>query len=148
MEVMAVKVLPEPVAIWTRARGLALARETSRLVMALTWQSRRPVGSSAGRFSQATAEGGACGEGLAEGFRAVEGEDLAGAGLGVALVGEAGEDACGLVEERERLAGILDPFQLRGGVVAGLVLHGGDILAEGFLLGLDDADGLAVDEET
>jgi hypothetical protein len=42
---------------------------------------------------------------------------------------------------------VLDPFQLGGGVVGGLVLDGGDVLAEGFLLGLDDADRLAIDEE-
>ena len=48
-EVMAVKVLPEPVAIWMRARGLSALKEASRLVMATIWQSRRPVGVSVGR---------------------------------------------------------------------------------------------------
>lgn len=32
-------------------------------------------------------------------------------------------------------------------VVGSLLLYGGDVLAEGLLLGLDDTDGLAIDEE-
>ena len=78
---------------------------------------------------------------------AVESEDLAGAGLGIALVGEAGKDAGGFVEEWQRLAGVLDPFQLRIRIVLGLVFDGGDVVAEGFLLGLGDADGFLVEEE-
>jgi hypothetical protein len=41
----------------------------------------------------------------------------------------------------------LHPFQFGGGVVGGLILDGGEVQAEGFLFGLDDADGVAVDEE-
>jgi hypothetical protein len=77
----------------------------------------------------------------------MEGEDLAGAGLGVALVGEADDDAGGLVEEGQGRAGVLHPFQFRGGVVGGLVFGDGDGLAEGFFFCLDHSDGLAVNEE-
>ena len=45
---MAVKVLPEPVAICTRARGLSAFSDASRLSIALTWHSRRPKGFSGG----------------------------------------------------------------------------------------------------
>ena len=42
---------------------------------------------------------------------------------------------------------MLDPFQLSGGIILGLVLDGGDVVVEGFLLGLRDADGFFIDEE-
>ena len=77
----------------------------------------------------------------------MKGEDLAGAGLGVALVGEASDDAGAFVEERERDAGGLNPLELRGGILGGLVFHRRDVLAEGLFLGLDHADRLAVDEQ-
>ena len=41
---MAVKVLPEPVAIWTRARGRSALKDSSRFSMAVIWQSRKPGG--------------------------------------------------------------------------------------------------------
>ncbi len=41
MAVMAVKVLPAPVAMWISARGRAAASEVSRPVTARIWQSRR-----------------------------------------------------------------------------------------------------------
>jgi hypothetical protein len=47
-EVMAVKVLPAPVAMCTRARGLFSASDFSRPVTALIWQSRRFRSGSAG----------------------------------------------------------------------------------------------------
>ena len=96
---------------------------------------------------EAGTEGATGGEKFAEGLGAMEGEDLAGAGLGIALIGEAGDDAGGLVEEGQRHTGGLNPLQLGGGVVGGLVLGDGDVGAEGFLLGLGDADRLAVDEQ-
>ena len=44
---MAVKVLPEPVAICTKALGLKSLNDFSKLVMASIWQSRKlSVGSS------------------------------------------------------------------------------------------------------
>lgn len=48
MEVMAAKVLPEPVAIWMRARGWLALKEDSSLVVAAIWQSRRPCVGRAG----------------------------------------------------------------------------------------------------
>lgn len=45
----AVYVLPLPVAIWIKARGLASLKERSRLVMASIWQSRRPEVMRGGR---------------------------------------------------------------------------------------------------
>jgi hypothetical protein len=77
----------------------------------------------------------------------VEGEDLAGTGLGIALVGEAGDDAGSFVEKRQRLAGVLDSFQRGVRIVLGLVLDGGDVLAEDFLLGLRDTDRFSINEE-
>src|SRR3972149_10644043 len=49
MKVMAVKVFPEPVAIWINARGLFSLKDTSRLFMALIWHSRRPSVGREGR---------------------------------------------------------------------------------------------------
>jgi len=43
-------ILPAPVAMWIRARGLLRAREFSSPVTALTWQSRRFCSGSAGMF--------------------------------------------------------------------------------------------------
>ena len=74
-------------------------------------------------------------------------KDFARAGLGVALIGEAREDAGGLVEKGERLAGALDVFEFGGAVFGGLFLDRGDVVAERFALGLVDADRLAVEEE-
>ena len=96
--------------------------------------------------AQAAAEGWAGSQSFSESFRPVEAEDFAGARLRVALVGEAGEDAGGLVEEREWLA-LIYPLELGGGVFTGLVLKGGDVLAEDFFLGLDDSNRFAGDEE-
>ena len=87
------------------------------------------------------------GEAFPEGFGTVEREGLAGAGLGIALIGEAREDAGGFVEEGQGFAGVLDVFELGSGVGAGLVFDGGDVLAERVFLGLDDADRFFIDEE-
>ena len=100
-----------------------------------------------GQVLETVAQGATGGEGFPKSFRAGEGEDFARARLGVALVGEAGEDAGGLVEEGQRAAGGLDPLQFGRGVVRGLFLDRGDGVAESLLLGLDDTDGLAVHEE-
>ena len=47
-DVMAVKVLPAPVAMCTSARGLLLASERSSPVTALTWQARRSCAGKGG----------------------------------------------------------------------------------------------------
>ena len=106
-----------------------------------------PGGIERRKVAQAVAQGAAGGEPFAQGFRAVERKNLARARLRVALVGEAREDAGGFVEERQRLAGGLHPLQLRGGVFRGLVFDAGDVVTEGFLFRLDDADRLGIDKE-
>ena len=40
----AAKVLPEPDAIWTNARGLSAFSDASNAVIAVTWHLRRPAG--------------------------------------------------------------------------------------------------------
>ena len=77
----------------------------------------------------------------------MEGEDLAGAGLRVALIGEAGEDAGGLVEEGERdvvTPGLHEVFEAAG-IAGGLDLDAAEGHAFGF--GFDETQGFAVDEE-
>ena len=86
------------------------------------------------------------GDPFLERFRAVKAEDFARAGLGVAGIGEAGDDASAFVEEWQRLA-VADPFELGRGVAFGLFLDLGDLVAKLFLLGLDDADGFFIDEK-
>ncbi len=90
-------------------------------------------------------KGRECAEPGGEGFGAVEGEDVAGARLGVQRVGEVGFGAGAFVDERQRAA----PRRQAGGlalcVLAGLHLHAGERGA--LLLGLDHAGGLAVDVE-
>ncbi len=63
----------------------------------------------------------------------VEGEDLAGPGLRVALVGEADDDAGGFVEEGQRRSAGTDVAKFGRAVLAGLLLNGGDVVAERFL---------------
>ncbi len=58
-------------------------------------------------------------------------------------VQQAGDDAGGFVEERQRLAGVLNPFQLRSGVVLRLVLDGG-VFADGLVLSLVEVDGVFI----
>ncbi|HUP91747.1 MAG TPA: DEAD/DEAH box helicase family protein [Solimonas sp.] len=62
-------------------------------------------------------------------LRAMEAEDFTGAGLGVACVGEAGDLAGALVQERQRLM-VCDPLELGFRIVGGLLLGGRDVLAE------------------
>jgi len=45
------------------------------------------------------------------------------------------------------MSGVLDPFQFRDGVILGLILDGGDVLAEGLLFRLRDANGFPIEEE-
>ena len=76
----------------------------------------------------------------------MEGEDLAGSGLRVPGVGEAGDLACALIDERERF-GVGHPFQPGIGVAPGLLLDRGQADPPLVRLGLDHADRLPVDEE-
>ena len=68
-----------------------------------------------------------------KGFWAMEGEDLAGAGLRVTLIGEACNDASSFVEKWQRNAGVLYPLELRISIVLGLIFGRSDVLTEGFL---------------
>lgn len=77
----------------------------------------------------------------------MESENFAGARFRIALIGEAGDDAGGFVEEGEWLAAVLDPFQFGDGVILRLVFDGGDVLTERFLFRLDHTDGFAIHEE-
>jgi len=95
---------------------------------------------------EAGAQAGAFVQPVAQGFRAVEAENLPRARLGVAGVGKAGDDAGGFVEEGQRLP-VVDPFELGGGVAFGLGFVHGEVLTFGFTLGFDDADRLFVDEQ-
>jgi len=84
---------------------------------------------------------------LAQRLGSVKGENLAGSWLRISLIGEPGEDTGRLVEKGQRHAGVLDPFQLRGRVIPGLLLDGGQILPERLFFRLDHPDGAAFHEE-
>ncbi len=80
-------------------------------------------------------------------LRAVEGEHAAGARVGVAHVGEEGLDAGGLIQEGQgRVPGVgLEQRRQPGAVFRRLRFDAAQGRAD--RLGLDDADGAAVDEE-
>lgn len=63
---------------------------------------------------------------VGEGFRFVEGEDGAAAGVGFEEIGEAGFDAGALVAEREGAAGSGDDFGKADAVLGGLDFDGGE----------------------
>lgn len=94
-------------------------------------------------------EAGAKGVGLLDAsdqlFRAMEAEDAAGSGRGIALVGEISFDAGGLVNEGKRLGPALDVLGVGGAVAGGLGVDGGKGFAD--LFGFDDAEGFSVGEE-
>jgi hypothetical protein len=99
------------------------------------------VGEGHGR--EPGAEGRSLGEPGGERFRAMEREDAAGTGVGVAFITEESSDAGGFAEERQRAGsdGLNEVRQVFG-AVAGLLR---DTSQEGaFFLGLGDADGSAV----
>ncbi len=98
----AVKVLPEPVAIWMRARGSASAKESSRLRMACAWTFQRPRLVERRQVLQSGAKLRRLRQPLGERFRAREVEDLPAARLRVEAVGEVGHGAVGLEQERQR----------------------------------------------
>ena len=141
------KVLPAPVAIWIRARGRSSLKDSSRLSMAVIWQSRRPaVARAAGCVCSRARKRCRFGQPFLERFRAVEIEDFARARLGIAAIGEAGDDAGALVEEGQRLL-VVDPLELGGGIAGGLLFDRRDLVAPVLWLGFDDADRLLVHEQ-
>ena len=72
-------------------------------------------------------------------FRAMEGEDFSGTGLGISAICESGNDTGTLIEERQGFV-VADPFQLGTGIAFGLVFYGGDVFAFAFALGFDNAN--------
>ena len=78
--------------------------------------------------------------------RLEEVEELARAGRGVGVVGEADDLAGGFEQEAQRRVA-LAPFELGRGVAAGLVFNGGEVFTGFVALGLDHAHGFAVDEQ-
>ena len=143
---MAVNVLPEPVAIWTRARGRSALRDASIVVMASIWRSRSPVGSRGGRPCRAARSDG----GAASQSRSDRGlwklKTSLDARRGIAAVREAGDGPCGLVNEGQRVR-VVDPLKRRGGVARGPILHHRDVLAPCVRLGRDHADGATIHDE-
>ncbi len=89
--------------------------------------------------------GGDLGEPLGERLGAVKGEDGATARLGIELAGEARLDAGGLIGEGQGIAGGAHAFGQSATVFGALLFDAGEGGAD--LLGLDGADGLAIDEE-
>jgi hypothetical protein len=75
----------------------------------------------------------------------VEVGDPTAAGIGLQKVGEPGLDPGAAEDEGERVGHLLEVAGEAGGVPAGLVLDTGERHAR--LLGLQDADGLLVDEQ-
>ncbi len=73
-------------------------------------------------------------------------EDLARTRLGVAPIGEAGDDASAFVQEWQRLL-VVDPFQFGCCVACGLRFDLGDFVREVFLLGLDHSHCFFVHEQ-
>ncbi|WP_219271465.1 hypothetical protein [Aeromonas jandaei] len=76
----------------------------------------------------------------------MEAEHLTGSRLGIAGIGDAGDYACGLVKEPQRLTG-LNPFQLCVRVALGLALNGSDVMAGIFGFRFDHANWLTLDEQ-
>ncbi len=73
-------------------------------------------------------------------------KDLARTRLGVAPIGEAGDDASAFVQEWQRLF-VVDPFQLSGGVTFSLFFDLGNFMAEVLLLGFDYTDGFFIHKQ-
>lgn len=76
----------------------------------------------------------------------MEAEHFTRARLGVAAVGEAGDDAGGFIEEAQGFAG-LDPFQLRPGVTLSLQFDSGNVMTGSFSLDFDHTHRLAFDKQ-
>ncbi len=73
-------------------------------------------------------------------------EHLARTRLGVAPIGEAGDDASAFVKEGQRLF-VVDPFQFGCCVACGLRFDLGDFMAEVLLLGFDYTDGFFIHKQ-
>ena len=76
----------------------------------------------------------------------MEGEDRTGAGLRVAVIGEAGDLACAFVNEWQRLV-VFEPTKLCGGVVVSLLFVHGYVLCFFQLFGFDYTDRYFVNKQ-
>jgi hypothetical protein len=95
---------------------------------------------------QSAAEGVGLTRPSGKGFRAVEGEDLARARVGIALIAELRFDAGGFVMEGQRaIKTRRQEIRHGAGVADRLIGDAGEGCS--FLFGLDDADGFAVDQQ-
>ena len=77
----------------------------------------------------------------------MERKDLTRARLGIAAIGKPGNDAGALIDEGQRFL-VVNPFELGGGIAAGLLLDCRDLVAQFFGLGLDHADGFFINKES
>ena len=145
MKFTAVKVFPEPVAIWMRARGRPAAKDFSRLTMASICAGQRCAVDERGHLPEAAGEGFLLFEQVEQGFGAVEGEDAPAARFGVEAAGEAGLGTGRFEAERQRRGPVGQAEGNAGDVFRRLLLDAGQGMA--FRLGLDGAEGLAVYEE-
>ena len=73
-------------------------------------------------------------------------KDLARPRLGIASIGEPGNDPRAFINEGKWLL-VLYPLELRAGIAGGLFLNRRDLVAPIFRLGFDDPNGLAIDEQ-
>ena len=154
------KVLPEPVAIWMRARGRFSFSDFSRLWIAVICAGQRPSSLSGGmdcmRARKVAAAvhaslrvpllSGCAAGAVVQPFGQVSGlwkaNTGARPGVGIESVGEAGFDAGGLVGKRQRVAPARQAVGQALGVFVRLGLDAGE--GDAFLLGLDHPGGLAV----
>jgi hypothetical protein len=150
MKLMAVKVLPLPVAIWISARGLlaaiapfakqlghgADASEEGKRCEIDVQSSAAAAGGEDRRLRQRL-------EPFAERCRLVEGEDVAGAWLGVEAVAEVRFGAGRFVDEGQRPAPCRQAARQALRITRRLDLDASERRAP--LLGFDDAGGPAID---
>lgn len=92
------------------------------------------------------AQGGRLGQPLRHRLGSMKGEDFARAGLGIAAIGEARNDARALIYEGQWVF-IIYPFERRAGITGGLVLNGRDLVPPILGLGFYDANGLLIHEQ-
>jgi len=95
---------------------------------------------------QSLSNGIAFGKRLKESFRAMESENLARAGLGVALVGKAGNDSGAFIEEWQWNL-VVDSLEPRSGVSFCLSLMNRQTMPFLFPLGLDHPNSPFIDEQ-
>jgi hypothetical protein len=76
----------------------------------------------------------------------VEGENFTGAGLWITAIGEARDDACALIDERQRFF-VVHPFKSGGGIAPRLLFDHGDLVAPVIGFGLDQTNSFRGNEK-